>query len=53
MADNSIDEYNLWCECHPCPACDGLGEDLEQGYGAALACGNCDGSGIDPNAGYD
>lgn len=41
------EDYELWCEENPCPACGGDG-----GYPAS-PCSFCSGTGVDPDAVYD
>lgn len=40
--------YLLWCECFACTACDGIGEDCDDGE--HWVCPRCEGTGIDPSA---
>jgi hypothetical protein len=55
-----MDNYALWCECHSCSACDGVGEDWieddwnqeTEEYGKLWVCKHCDGSGIEPGCTY-
>ena len=42
-----FEDYVLWCECHACAACDGLGKDCDPNW----VCGHCDGTGIEPGSG--
>lgn len=43
------DDYDLWCELHPCPTCGGDGF-FPEASGGERRCGYGDGSGIDPEA---
>jgi DnaJ-class molecular chaperone len=46
------DDYNLWLELNPCPACDGDGE-VHGAGGREHTCETCDGTGVDPDAEYE
>lgn len=52
MSDHPDDDYDLWCELHPCPNCSGTGDIPDDGYGDRT-CQHCDGSGIDPASNYE
>lgn len=41
--------YALYCEMTACTACDGVGEDVDDGE--TWVCPRCEGTGIDPS--YD
>lgn len=43
--------YQLWCEMMACTACDGVGEDVDDGE--AWTCERCDGTGIEPGCEED
>lgn len=46
------EEFEDWCELHPCPDCNGLGV-IENGEtGDQKFCSHCEGSGIDPFSEY-
>ena len=50
----NFEDYVLWCECHACPACEGLGsDDIEDPHDPDYPhweCGFCNGTGIEPGA---
>lgn len=45
-------DYELWCELHPCPECDGTGVEEDGEDGSQEECVYCGGIGIDPNEEY-